>query len=53
VYFRPKEKVRRSKVIAADQGYKIPFIEYAQQKGWSVEIAQKPESTKSFVPQQD
>ena len=46
-------KVPRLKVIAADQGYKVSFIDYAQQKGWRVEIAQKPESAKGFVPQKD
>ena len=50
---RLEGKVPRLKVIAADQGYKVSFIEYAQQKGWSVEIAQKPESAKGFVPQKD
>jgi hypothetical protein len=48
--FDRRKKYARSKVIAADQGYKIRFIEYVQQKGWSVEIAQKPESAKGFVP---
>jgi hypothetical protein len=35
---------------AADQGYKGRFTEDAQQKGWHVEIAQKPEPAKGFVP---
>jgi transposase len=50
---RLKGKVPGLKVIAAEQGYKVSFIEYAQQKGWRVEIAQKPESAKGFVPQKD
>ena len=50
---RLNAKVPRLKVIAADQGYKVSFIEYAQQKGWRVEIAQKPESAQGFVPQKD
>ncbi len=50
---RLKGKVPHLKVIAADQGYKVRFIEYAQQKGWHVEIAQKPESAKGLVPQKD
>ena len=50
---RLEGKVPRLKVIAADQGYKISFIEYAQQKGWRVEIAQKPESAQGFVPHKD
>ncbi len=50
---RLRGKVPCLKVIAADQGYKVSFIEYARQKGWRVEIAQKPESAKGFVPQKD
>ncbi len=50
---RLKGKVPRLKVIAADQGYKVSFSEYAKQKDWQVEIAQKPESAKGFIPQKD
>jgi putative transposase len=50
---RLKGKVPRLKVIAADHGYKVSFVEYVQQKGWRVEIAQKPESTRGFVPEKN
>ena len=46
-------KVPWLKVIAADQGYKVSFIDYGQEKGWRVEIAQKPESTWGFVPEKN
>lgn len=42
-------KVPRLEVIAADQGYKLSFIEHVEGKhGWKVEIAQKPESTRAL-----
>ncbi|TAE19448.1 MAG: IS5 family transposase [Bacteroidetes bacterium] len=51
---RLKGKVPRLEVIAADQGYKVSFIEHVEKEhGWSVEIAQKPESTRGFVPEKN
>jgi len=51
---RLKGKVPRLKVIAADHGYKVSFIEYVETNyGWRVEIAQKPESTRGFVPEKN
>jgi putative transposase len=50
---RLKGKVPRLKVLAADHGYKVSFVEYVQEKGWRVEIAQKPESTRGFVPEKN
>lgn len=49
-----KGKVPRLKVITADQGYKVTFIEHIKVNyKWTVEIGQKPESTKGFVPQKN
>lgn len=48
-----KGKVPRLKVIAADHGYKVSFIDYVKEKGWRVEIVQKPESAQGFVPQKN
>jgi putative transposase len=49
-----KEKVPRLIKIAADMGYKNTFQEHVKiNYGWEVEIAQKPESTKGFVPQKN
>jgi putative transposase len=46
-----KGKSERLKNIKADKGYKEGFVERTQkQYGWQVEIVQKPESTKGFVP---
>jgi len=42
---------KRLKLIRADGGYKQQFIEAANLHGWEVEVAQKPESAKGFVPQ--
>jgi transposase len=51
---RLKGKVPRMKKVAADHGYKETFIEYVtKQTGWQVEIAQKPESAKGFVPEKN
>lgn len=50
---RLKGKVPRLKVIAADHGYKVSFVEYVEDKGWQVEIAQKPESGQGFVPEKN
>lgn len=50
---RLKGKVPRLQVITADQGYKTGFVDYVEQKGWRVEIAQKPESAKGFIPQKN
>ena len=51
---RLKGKVPRLKVIAADHGYKVSFIEYVENDyGWRVEIAQKPESARGFVPEKN
>ncbi len=38
--------------ITADSGYKLSFTEYVKDVfGWKVEIKQKPESAKGFIPQ--
>lgn len=51
---RLKGKVPRMQKITADHGYKESFIEYAtEQTGWEVEIVQRPESTKGFVPEKN
>ncbi len=40
--------------IAADAGYKEKFVTYAQDNfGWKVEIAQKPESARGFIPEKN
>lgn len=47
-------KAPRLEKIAADQGYKDSFINYVtQHHGWDVEIAQKPESQKGFIPEKN
>ena len=47
-------KTGRLKVIAADNGYKTSFIEEVKSKlNVVVEIAQKPESSKGFVPEKN
>lgn len=48
-----KGKVPRLKVITADHGYKVSFVEYVKDMGWQVEIAQKPESGQGFVPEKN
>lgn len=51
---RLKGKVPRLQVLAADQGYKLHFTEYVQAEyGWRVEIAQKPESSRGFIPEKN
>lgn len=50
---RLKGKVPRLKVIAADHGYKVSFVEHVEENGWQVEIAQKPESKLGFVPEKN
>lgn len=51
---RLKGQVPRMKKIAADHGYRTSFTEHVQKEfGWVVEIAQKPESTKGFVPEKN
>lgn len=46
-----KGKSSRLHTLKADNGYKDTFAENVQnQYGWKVEIVQKPESTKGFVP---
>jgi len=51
---RLRGKVPRLKVIAADHGYKVSFIEHVEgEHGWKVEIAQKPESAQGFIPQKN
>ena len=38
-------------MIAADHGYKVSFMEHVEQQcGWRVEIAQRPESGRGFIP---
>jgi transposase len=47
-------KVPRLEKIAADKGYKNTFVEQTLlDYGWKVEIAQKPESSKGFVPEKN
>ena len=42
----------RLTLIRADNGYKTGFVEYVTKTyDWLVDISQKPESTKGFVPQ--
>ena len=51
---RLRGKVPRMQKIAADHGYKESFVAYAtEQTGWQVEIVQRPESTKGFVPEKN
>lgn len=51
---RLKGKVPRLKVIAADHGYKVSFIQHVEKEyGWRVEIVQKPESSAGFVPEKN
>lgn len=46
-----KGKSSRLHTLKADNGYKDTFVEDVQrQYGWKVEIVQKPESVKGFVP---
>jgi transposase len=48
------EKVPRLVKIAADRGYKNAFGEHVGANyGWEVEIAQKPESARGFVPEEN
>jgi putative transposase len=49
-----KGKVPRLQKITADMGYKNTFQEHIEiSYKWEVEIAQKPESTKGFIPQKN
>lgn len=49
---RLKGKVPRMKKVAADHGYKDSFIEYVEAKtNWEVEIVQRPESARGFIPE--
>jgi transposase len=49
-----KGKVPRLKKIAADHGYKAGFTDYVNTTcHWQVEIAQRPESVRGFVPQKN
>jgi len=51
---RLRGKVPRLKKIAADHGYRTTFIDYVGNTyGWPVEIKQKPESAKGFVPEKN
>jgi transposase len=51
---RLKGKVPRLEKIAADHGYKASFTDYVNTSyQWQVEIAQRPESTRGFVPQKN
>lgn len=46
--------VPRLKKITADNGYKLTFTQHVKVNfGWEIEIAQKPESTKGFIPQKN
>lgn len=47
-------KVPRLEKIAADQGYCTTFVEHVEGNyAWKVEIRQKPESAKGFVPEKN
>lgn len=49
-----KGKVPRLQKITSDMGYKNTFQEYVEVNyKWDVEVAQKPESTKGFIPQKN
>ena len=49
-----KGKVPRLQKITADMGYKNAFQEHVETNyKWKVEIAQKPESSKGFIPQKN
>ncbi len=49
-----KGKVPRLQKITADMGYKNTFQEHVELSyKWEVEIAQRPESTKGFIPQKN
>ena len=49
-----KGKVPRLQKITADMGYKTTFKEHVETYyKWAVEITQKPESTKGFIPQKN
>jgi transposase len=49
-----KGKVPRLKLIAADKGFKQVFKNHVETTyEWTVEIAQKPESSKGFVPEKN
>lgn len=49
-----KGKVPRLQKITADMGYKNTFQEHIEESyKWKIEIAQKPESTKGFIPQKN
>jgi transposase len=51
---RLKGKVPRLEKIAADQAYKAGFTEHVRVHcHWQVEIAQRPESARGFVPQKN
>ena len=51
---RLRGKVPRLEKIAADHGYRTTFTEHVQLHfGWQVEIRQKPESAKGFVPEKN
>lgn len=49
--WRLGEATDRLELIRADHAYQGDFVEFAQYYKWSVEITQKPESKKGFVPQ--
>jgi putative transposase len=47
-------KVPRLKKIAADHGYRTTYINHVENNyGWQVEIKQKPESVRGFVPEKN
>lgn len=49
-----KGNVPRLKKITADNGYKLAFTEHVKDNfAWEVEIVQKPESSKGFIPQKN
>ena len=49
-----KGNVPRMQKITADNGYKLTFTQHVKDNfGWVVEIVQKPESSKGFIPQKN
>lgn len=49
--WRLEKESQRLTLIRADQAYQGEFYKAASYYNWTVEISQKPESTKGFVPQ--
>jgi putative transposase len=49
-----KGSVPRMQKITADNGYKLTFTEHIKDNfGWEIEITQRPQSAKGFIPQKN